>query len=555
MVDEAVWHRHYTKSAKARLEGADGTMLDVFRSAVALAGDRPAIQYFDTTLSYADLDRLSDGLAAALIADGFAPGDRLALMLQNMPQFVIAMLAAWKAGGMAVTINPMNREREVEGILADATPHSVVVLDALVPIVRAAADALDAVAPRLIVVGADRMQARNDRRVIPQPAPDVSADTFDALAETPVGPGGLPGVSDADAVALLVYTSGTTGKPKGAMLTHRNLATNARIIMHWYDLDKEPGAVLAMAPFFHVTGLVGHIAVAIAARLPLVLTWRFEPGVVLDAIAEYRPGFTIGAMTAYVALTNVPGVTRDHFASFHTIVSGGAAVPPALVASFKELTGLYMHNGYGLTETSAGVIAVPAGREAPVDPASGTLAVGVPVSETHAWIADDDGHPVAIGEIGEIVISGPTVASGYWQRPEESAEAMRADGFRTGDIGFVDAQGWVYVVDRKKDMINAAGYKVWPREVEDVLYGHPAIREAAVVGVVDAYRGETVRAVVSLRDGQALDGAAMQAWCRDRLAAYKLPREMLIVGELPKTPSGKILRKDLRGDIVGAVRA
>lgn len=554
-MDEAVWHRHYTKSARARLEGADGTMLDVFRSAVALAGDRPAIRYFDTTLSYADLDRLSDGLAAALIAGGFAPGDRLALMLQNMPQFVIAMLAAWKAGGMAVTINPMNREREVEVILADATPHSVVVLDALVPIVRAAADALDAVAPRLIVVGADRMQARNDRRVIPQPAPDVSADTFDALAETPVGPGGLPGVSDADAVALLVYTSGTTGKPKGAMLTHRNLATNARIIMHWYDLDKEPGAVLAMAPFFHVTGLVGHIAVAIAARLPLVLTWRFEPGVVLDAIAEYRPGFTIGAMTAYVALTNVPGVTRDHFASFHTIVSGGAAVPPALVASFKELTGLYMHNGYGLTETSAGVIAVPAGREAPVDPASGTLAVGVPVSETHAWIADDDGHPVAIGEIGEIVISGPTVASGYWQRPEESAEAMRADGFRTGDIGFVDAQGWVYVVDRKKDMINAAGYKVWPREVEDVLYGHPAIREAAVVGVVDAYRGETVRAVVSLRDGQALDGAAMQAWCRDRLAAYKLPREMLIVGELPKTPSGKILRKDLRGDIVGAVRA
>lgn len=554
-MDEAVWHRHYTKSARARLEGADGTMLDVFRSAVALAGDRPAIRYFDTTLSYADLDRLSDGLAAALIAHGFAPGDRLALMLQNMPQFVIAMLAAWKAGGMAVTINPMNREREVEVILADATPHSVVVLDALVPIVRAAADALDAVAPRLIVVGADRMQARNDRRVIPQPAPDVSADTFDALAETPVGPGGLPGVSDADAVALLVYTSGTTGKPKGAMLTHRNLATNARIIMHWYDLDKEPGAVLAMAPFFHVTGLVGHIAVAIAARLPLVLTWRFEPGVVLDAIAEYRPGFTIGAMTAYVALTNVPGVTRDHFASFHTIVSGGAAVPPALVASFKELTGLYMHNGYGLTETSAGVIAVPAGREAPVDPASGTLAVGVPVSETHAWIADDDGHPVAIGEIGEIVISGPTVASGYWQRPEESAEAMRADGFRTGDIGFVDAQGWVYVVDRKKDMINAAGYKVWPREVEDVLYGHPAIREAAVVGVVDAYRGETVRAVVSLRDGQALDGAAMQAWCRDRLAAYKLPREMLIVGELPKTPSGKILRKDLRGDIVGAVRA
>jgi len=554
-VDEAVWLRHYTKGAKVWLDGAHGTMLDVFRAAVADAGDGPAIHYFDTTLTYADLDRLSDGLAAALIAGGFVPGDRLALMLQNMPQFVIAMLAAWKAGGIAVTINPMNREREVEVILTDAAPHSVVVLDALAPIVQAAADALGDAAPRLIVVGADRMQSRNDRRVIPHPVPGLAADTFDALAATPVGPAGLPGVTDDDAVALLVYTSGTTGKPKGAMLSHRNLASNARIIMHWYDLDREPGAVLAMAPFFHVTGLVGHIAVAMAARLPLVLSWRFEPGVVLDAIAEHRPGFTIGAMTAYVALTNVPGVTRDHFASFHTIVSGGAAVPPALVASFKALTGLYMHNGYGLTETSAGVIAVPAGREAPIDPASGTLAVGVPVTGTHAWIADDDGRPVAIGEIGEIIISGPTVAAGYWQRPEESAEAMRADGFRTGDIGFVDAQGWVYVVDRKKDMINAAGYKVWPREVEDVLYGHPAIREAAVVGVGDAYRGETVRAVVSLRDGQAIDSASMRAWCRDRLAAYKLPRELLILHELPKTPSGKILRKDLRGDIVGAVRA
>lgn len=540
-----VWHSLYTMGAKSELTTSQPTMLAMFRAAVERGVDRPAIHYFDTTLSYGDLDRLSDGLATALIAGGFAPGDRLALMLQNMPQFVIAMIAAWKAGGVVVTINPMNRQREVTAIVRDSEPQAMLVLDTLLPVAQAVCADLGDLAPRVIVVGADRMQSRNDRRVIPEVSGD--GDMFDELAATPGNPAVLPGIDDGDALAMLVYTSGTTGLPKAAMLSHANLAFNAETIMHWYDLHKRPGPILGIAPFFHVTGLVAHIALAFASALPMVLAWRFEPTVVLDAILEHRPVFTAGAMTAYVALANVEGVGHEHFASFHTLISGGAAVPPALIESFRAQTGQYLHNGYGLTETAAGIIAVPAGREAPVDPVSGALAVGVPVTQTHVWIADDDGRPVPLGEPGEIVVAGPTVARGYWRREQDSAEAMRADGFRTGDIGFMDAEGWVYLIDRKKDMINASGYKVWPREVEDVLYTHPAIREAAVVGVTDPYRGETVRAVVSLREGQALDTTELQAWCRSRMAAYKLPREVFVLADLPKTPTGKILRKDLKG--------
>jgi len=522
------------------------TLVDCLTTWARRMPDRPALLYFDTAITWSELDVLSDRLAGALQADGFQPGDRLAAMLQNMPQFVIAMLAAWKAGGALVTINPMNQAREVDGILRDSKPHTLLVLDSLMPLAASVCAAIGTEAPRLVGVADAAMQGRNDSRIF---AADVSAggqDGFTRLidAAAAVHRAAVRG----DDAALLVYTSGTTGLPKAAVLSHANIASNARTIAAWYGLDGEPGPILGIAPLFHVTGLVGHIAVTLACGAPLVLCWRFEPAMVRDAIREHRPIFTIGAITAYVALMNLPGIARDDFASFRALVSGGAPVPPALVEEFRALSGHYIHNGYGLTETSAGVIAVPFGSEAPVDPESGTLAVGVPTHGTTVWIADDDGNALPLGEPGEIVISGETVARGYWQRPDDTAAAMRADGFRTGDIGFMDAQGWVYLVDRKKDMINASGYKVWPREVEDVLYTHPAVREAAVVGVADPYRGETVRAVVSLRSGQAIDSAVMQQWCRQRMAAYKVPREFIVMDDLPKTSTGKILRRALRRD-------
>jgi len=349
-----------------------------------------------------------------------------------------------------------------------------------------------------------------------------------------------------DDLAFLVYTSGTTGVPKAALISHSNVAFNARSIAAWYDFKPPTGPVLAVAPLFHVTGLVGHMALSWVLSAPLILMFRFDAAVVIDAIRANRPAFTVGAITAYNALIHHPDASGDLFDSFHVLVSGGAAIPPSVIEEIRSKTGRYVHNGYGLTETSAGVICVPFGATAPVDPVSGALSIGVPTFDVHAWIADDAGEPVPVGQAGEIIISGPTIARGYWNKPEESAASMRADGFRTGDIGFVDAEGWFYLIDRKKDMINTSGNKVWPREVEDVLVSFPAVYEAAVIGVPDAYRIESVCAVITLHSGVPFDLEDLKAWCCDRLAVYKRPRAYVFLDSLPRTATGKVLKRELR---------
>jgi long-chain acyl-CoA synthetase len=349
-----------------------------------------------------------------------------------------------------------------------------------------------------------------------------------------------------DDIAFLVYTSGTTGLPKGAMNSHANVVFNAQVYRDWIGLRDGVG-VLGVAPLFHITGLVGHLLTAMITASAVTLAYRFEPGVMLDAAAERRPGFTVAAITALMAMMNHPRASAAHLASLTKIYSGGAPIPPAVVEAFEAKFGHYVQNIYGLTETSSPTHATPLGMAAPVDPASGALSVGVPVPGARVWIAADDGTPAPVGEPGEIVSSGPMVVSGYWNKPKETAEAMRPDGFRTGDVALMDADGWFYLIDRKKDMINAAGYKVWPREVEDVLYTHAAVREAAVVGIPDEYRGETVKAVVSLKAGASATPEELIEHCRARMAAYKYPRRLEIIDELPKTVTGKILRRDLRG--------
>jgi long-chain acyl-CoA synthetase len=387
--------------------------------------------------------------------------------------------------------------------------------------------------PRLFAAAVDRIRDATTT--------DLAAllDRFRGRTPPPVAP-------RPDDVAVLTYTSGTTGPPKGAMNTHTNVAFNARTYRDWMRIGPDD-VILGVAPLFHVTGLVAHVALSLLTGAPLVLTHRFEPSVVLDAVREHRCTFTIGSITVFIALMNAPAFDRAALASLRTIYSGGAPIPPSTVQAFQEATGHYIHNIYGLTETTSPSHAVPLGVEAPVDEASGALAVGVPVYDTVVRIVDDDGCDLPVGEVGEIVISGPQVVPGYWNKPEETAAALPGGALHTGDVGRRDADGWFYVVDRKKDQINAAGYKVWPREVEDVLYEHPAVREAAVVGAPDPYRGETVVAFVSLRPGCAVDADELVAFCRTRMAAYKYPRRIEIVDELPKTPSGKILRRALRG--------
>ena len=533
--------------------------LSMFTDAAARNPDGDALRYFDGRITYRELDRLTDALAVGLRDAGFAPGDRLAMYLQNVPQFVIGLVGTWKAGGIAVSINPMNRERELELLLDDSGATALLCLEGLYADV--AASVLPRTAVRTVLTTSERdFQGRDDPRAFPAGRrPDLGgmepggADVTDlvALLERFRGATPPPVSFDADDTAFLTYTSGTTGPPKGAMNTHGNVVFNSQAYAAWCSLGRHD-VLLGIAPLFHITGLIGHVTLAQYLAAPLVLFHRFEPALGIDVIREERPTFTVGAITVFIALMNAPNADRDALASLTTITSGGAPIPPSTVTAFHDMFGIWIHNIYGLTETTSPSHGTPIGTQGPVDPASGALSVGVPIYNTVVRILDDDGGELPPGEVGEICTSGPQVVAGYWNKPEETANGLLRDPTRppelhTGDVGYMDAEGWFYIVDRKKDQINAGGYKVWPREVEDVLYEHEAVREAAVVGVPDEYRGETVKAFVSLKGGAGTTPDELIAFAKERMAAYKYPRQVEILDEVPKTVTGKVLRRELRG--------
>ncbi|MGY1792508.1 AMP-binding protein [Geodermatophilus sp. SYSU D00525] len=524
-----------------------GDALSMFRAGVQRDPDGDALRYFDGTVVRRDLDAMTDAMAAGLLESGFRPGDRLAVYLQNVPQFVMAMVATWKAGGVMVSINPMSRARELSYLLADSGATVLLCLDTLYD--EVARDVVPGTDVRLVLTtsGLD-LQTRDDERLFAGVTRQRHEGTTDLLefVERYRGQAPPPVELGPDDVAFLTYTSGTTGVPKGAMNTHRNVVFTAQVYRDWVHAGRD-GAIFGIAPLFHITGLIGHVAVSMLVPAPLVLAYRFEPQVVLDAFLEHRPAFTIGAITAFSALLNAPGFRKEHFDSFTSLYSGGAAISPAAERGFFEATGKQVHNAYGLTETTSPMTVTPFGSPSPVDPNSGALSVGVPAPNTVVRIQGDDGQDLPLGEVGEIVAEGPQVVAGYWGKPEETAANLPGGALKSGDVGFMDPQGWVFIVDRKKDMINASGYKVWPREVEDVLAEHPAVRESAVVGVPDEKRGETVRAFVSLRPGTSTTPEELIAHCRERMAAYKYPRSVVVVDELPKTVTGKILRRELRG--------
>ena len=523
-----------------------GDALEMFRAGLAADPSGTALTYFDGALTRTELDEQSDALASALLEGGFQPGDRLAVYLQNVPQFVICMVGTWKAGGVMVSINPMSRVRELTYLLKDSGAKVLVCLETLYD--EVAREVVPETDVQLVLTTSElEYQTRHDERLfkgIQRQRYDGTTDLTELLqqhrGQTP------PPVSFApDDVAFLTYTSGTTGVPKGAMNTHRNVVYTATVYRDWVRFAPG-GSVFGIAPLFHITGLIGHIAVSLLAPMPLVLAYRFEPQVVLDALLEHRPTYTIGAITAFNALLGAPQFTKDHFSSFTSVYSGGAAISPTAERGFLKATGKQVHNAYGLTETTSPMTLTPFGSASPVDPTSGALSVGVPAPSTIVRIQDEGGQDLPLGEVGEIVADGPQVVAGYWRKAEETAANLPGGALKSGDVGFMNPEGWVFIVDRKKDMINASGYKVWPREVEDVLAEHPAVRESAVVGVPDEKRGETVKAFVSIKPGTSVSPEELIAHCRARMAAYKYPRQVVLIDELPKTVTGKILRRELR---------
>ena len=546
------WLNSYPQWVPHDLSIGSDTPIGDFLKSAASQPDAPAIYYFDCPICYRDVDRWSDSLAAAFYRMGLRAGDRIIVDLQNIPQFLIAVYAAWKIGIIVVPLNPMYKEEELSYFSRDSGAKLFLTLDEIVQnldlsflkdtqiqnvITTSALDFLDPhVPPPETLSNCKRISVPGcmDLREILEEYKDKRVD----LTET-----------SPNSVAYLTYTSGTTGQPKGAMNTHGNIAFSARVYQSMMSIDSTD-VVLGVAPLFHVTGEVAHSAIAALAGIPLVLSYRFDARETMRLIERWKVTMTVAAITVYIAWMNNPEVRKRDLSSFKKAYSGGAPVSGALVDQFVELTGCYLHNVYGMTETNSPSHIVPLGKRAPLDPDSGALSVGVPVPNSFSKICDpDDGtRELPPGEVGEIVNRGPMVIPGYWQRPEETKNAIKDGWLYTGDVGKMDKDGWFYVVDRKKDLIIASGFKVWPRDVEDVIYQHPSVKEAAVVGVPDEYRGETVKAFVALKPGfeGSVTPEEIITFCKSRIAAYKYPRLVEFVSEIPKTLTGKFLRRALR---------
>ncbi len=530
------------------------TGLDMFAATLARDPDATLAYYFDRGISAGELDAMSSALGAYLASHGIGPGDRIGLWMQNIPQVFIAVLAAWKCGAVIVPCNPMLREQELAKILRASGCRALMCQDNLfgdvgigalpstdvhLTITTSPLDFLEPDAPR------PKLLAGMDRERHP--------DTLDMMEVIVGNAGQAPGPAEISRrdIAFMVYTSGTTGDPKGAMNTHENVVFATSVYQQWLALDANE-RILGLAPLFHVTGLIGHVTLAMLTGAPLILFYRFDADEACRLTEKHRATFTVSAITAFIAILNSDALPRYDLSSLTKLYTGGAPTPASVLDQWREAAGSAIHPMYGLTEATSPTHMTPYGDKAPIDPQTGAMSVGVPVYNTHVKVITDAGYEAEPGEIGEFVIAGPQIIPGYWQKPNETARAIGEDGLRTGDVGFMDENGWFYLIDRSKDMIVASGFKVWPREVEDILYQHPAVREAAVVGVPDPYRGETIKAVVSLKQGIEATTDEIRAFARERLAAYKYPRIVEFMDELPKTTSGKIMRRLLQPTTIDA---
>jgi long-chain acyl-CoA synthetase len=553
-MDQAPWLRFYEPGVPPALTYPEQTLPEVLDRTAERFPDRVALRFFVDArlpvpaLRYRELAEKTRRFATALFQMGVRKGDRVALMLPNCPQQVIAFYGALRLGAIPVNTNPMYVAREMREQFEDSGCETLVVLDQLYPRLREihAATRLR----RVIVVDVTESlpwparllarfaQARRGERVR-VPAETDTVFFLDLLCYPPTPPGSDLSPSD---VALLQYTGGTTGTPKAAMLTHRNLVANSLQACAWFPRAKDGGEVfLGALPLFHVYGLTSVLLFGVAKGAEIVLVPRPRPvDIVLEAIQRFRVTLFPGVPTLYAAINEHPRVGEYDLKSGALCVSGAAPLPREVAERFEALTGGRLVEGYGLTETSPLTHCTPLFGER--RPAS----IGLPFPDTDARIVDlETGEPVPEGEEGELEVRGPQVMAGYWQRPEETAEVFHDGWLRTGDVARMDHDGFFHVVDRKKDMIDASGFKVLPREVEEVLFMHPKVREAVVAGVPDAYRGETVKAFVVLRPGESASEAEIVDFCRLHLAVFKVPRRVEFRDELPKSMVGKYLRRVL----------
>lgn len=543
---ERIWTTHYDPSVPARIEYPEISLPELLRRASADFPHRVATIFQTRALQYGEIDRQADAFAAGLQRLGIQAGDRVAVMLPNLPQYVVAFFGALRAGAVVVPTNPLYTQRELERQLGDAGAAAIVTLDQMFPRVQAALPATqvravivtgvgDALPWHLKVAYGVKMRRDGIR-------PVTGGGIVHRFANLLAAPPGRYPALDPDSLAVLQYTGGTTGTSKGAMLSHRNLVANALQAYHWQGASREHArSILCVTPFFHVYGMTIGMNLAVAASAAMVLVPRWIPCDVIRAARRYRPEMFPGVPTMYLALAGLPGVSARQFGSLRVCISGAAPLPPDVQRRFEEVSGARVVEGYGLTEAS------PVTHCNPIGGASRVGTVGVPFPDTDAMITDPETwEPLPAGAVGEMTVAGPQVMLGYWKRPEETLAVLRDGWLHTGDLATMDTDGYFRIVDRKKDVILAGGYNVYPREVEDVLFSHPKIKEAAVIAAPHEYRGETVKAVIALHEGEQATAEEIIAFCRLTLAAYKTPTIVEFREDLPKSLIGKVLRRELR---------
>ncbi|WP_050181172.1 AMP-binding protein [Domibacillus robiginosus] len=550
-MSEKPWLLHYPEEIPAALHYPKEPLPLFLTRAAARYSDKTAIHFLGKKLSYRELHASALKLAAYFKKLGIQKGDRIGIMLPNTPQAVISFYAILYAEAVVVQFNPLYKEREIEYQLKDSGAKAMIVLDLLYPRIQKVIQHTN-VQHTIVTALKDYLPfpknilypfiQKKQTGMLVHVENRYNNHFFTEIMEEPAVKEEAMNVNIEQDTAVLQYTGGTTGFPKGVVLTHQNLIANASMCGAWmYKYRPGKEVILGVIPFFHVYGMTTVMIFGVMQGYKMVLLPKFDAKTTLKTIHKQKPTIFPGAPTIYIGLLNDPNLHKYNLSSIDSCISGSAPLPVEVQQKFEQATGGKLVEGYGLTETS------------PVTHANFIWekrvkgSVGVPWPDTDAVILSlKTGRPVdQPGERGEIAVRGPQVMKGYWNRPEETEQSFQDGWLLTGDIGYMDEQGFFYVVDRKKDLIIAGGFNIYPREVEEVLYEHASVQEAIVIGVPDPYRGETVKAFVVLKEGQETEAEELDRHCRNQLAAFKVPRLYEFRTELPKTAVGKILRRVL----------
>ncbi|MCE7736205.1 MAG: long-chain fatty acid--CoA ligase [Candidatus Heimdallarchaeota archaeon] len=556
--DDKPWLRNYPDNVPESIDYPTHSLYQFLETAVAENPNGDALIFFDKRTSYRKMYDSVSRLATALKGLDVKKGDRVAIFLPNLPQFVISFFAIQKIGGVCVTFNPQYKESELLHQLNDADIEVVICLDyVLYQRVKQIRDQTKLKHVIVCRVGSEIAYHKRILGILTGKIPfnrsiDETDLKFEDLIATNEQSTEIPEVDAKNDLAILQYTGGTTGVSKGAMLTHYNLVSNVIALDRWIQPRMEFGKekFVGVVPLYHVYGLVTCMISAVKVASPIILVPNARAGRpmfqdLLETIAKHKPTIFHGVPTLYLALLMHPKIKDYDLTSIRACVSGSAPLPVEIMKNFEELTGASVVEGYGLTETSPVTHVNPIAPDGEVKPGS----IGMPFPDTEIRIFDPEDYnkELPFGEEGELGIRGPQVMKGYWKKPEATSEVINSDGFFvTGDIAVIDGDGYFTITDRKKDMINAAGLKIYPREVEDILYEHPAVEEAAVCGVPDKYRGEVAKAFIVLKNGETASTDELSEFCKTRMAKYKVPKYYDFIDELPKSAVGKILRRVLR---------